>query len=389
MATNKIPVSSDIEFPLYDDVTLGFDSTGRLVITDNGARIIFPIFTELTEVRDIETALGSSNTDLLVSRDDLPKTIYGLEEGDVILGSVGPANIFGNQGRDNLRGGSGNDTIYGGKNSDFIDGNDGNDYLFGDQGVDSLNGDEGNDWLNGGDDFDLLIGGSGFDTLEVSMNQNGFDVITGFEDSQDLIALKGLTFEEITITRLDEGTTITRLGDDEVLDLSLLPIPSLFFRQALLTPRTYLGFADLGPGFELPILVDAPTPTGPAGPPGPVGPAGPPGAVGLPGPVGPAGAPGAPGPVDLAGLAGAPGPASGDVGRVASSGPAGPVGPVGAPGPTGPVGPVGSPPIFTDVPIISASDIVIKTVATNEILAIVMLEEGDISQFGFDDFVFI
>lgn len=323
MATNKISLPSDIEIPLYDGLTLGFDSNGNILISnneirDNGAISSFGIsgfsrFRELTEVRDVETALGSSETDLLVSRDNFPKTIYGLEENDIIFASVGPTNAFGNQGDDNLQGGLGNDTIYGGKNSDSIGGNGGNDHLFGDKGIDSLDGGEGNDWLNGGEDFDLLKGGSGFDTLEVSTSQKDFDVITGLEDSQDLIALKGLTFEEITITQLD---------NNEVENLSRFLSSSL-------------------PNSSLLSLLFRPAPAGPEVPP----------------------------PTDSADISGIR-PEDLDLRPVFPN----------VPG-------------FDNsilVPIFSAGDIAIKTVATNETLGVVILEEpSDISQFGVDNFVFI
>lgn len=217
---------------------------------------------ELLEVVGDEPVSATSDADFLFAGDDLPKAIYGLEGNDDIYASSGPSLIFGNEGDDNLNGGIASDTIFGGPGDDRISssrrinwllGNEGDDRIFasgsniiyggkgddrvtggfsggsnviyGDKGDDRLEGDfmgndtiyggEGNDnlegyfgddWLYGGDGWDFLVGNGGADTLQVSRTPAGsFDVIRGFEDGVDLVALdNNLTYNDIIITPVGE-----------------------------------------------------------------------------------------------------------------------------------------------------------------------------------------
>ena len=216
----------------------------------------FPEIQELLEVVGDEPVSGTSNTDFLFARDDLPKTIYGLEGNDYVYTNNGPSFIVGDEGDDFLNGGFANDTILGGLGDDQIsseggenlllgnEGDDGisasgsniiyagkgddgvdvyfsegNNIIYGDKGDDNLNGaltgndtldgGEGNDnlqgffgddLLSGGEGWDFLTGNGGFDTLQVARSSQGsFDIIIGFEDGVDAIALEGLTYDEIVV----------------------------------------------------------------------------------------------------------------------------------------------------------------------------------------------
>ena len=102
-----------------------------------------------------------------------------------------------------MEGNEGNDTLYGAKDNDTVSGNDGNDVINDDRGNDLLDGNAGNDVVNGGAGDDLLFGAVGADTLTGGAGDdqfllvagNGSDLVTDFEDGQDLLVLDGLTFE--------------------------------------------------------------------------------------------------------------------------------------------------------------------------------------------------
>lgn len=110
---------------------------------------------------------------------------------------------------------AGNDTFYGDETNQSLNGGAGNDSLYGRQGDDILTGGTGNDYLNGGPGSDTYIfaQGDGSDTIDDSRNAswinaiqlgagmtqqntfittsaNGLDVVVGFVDSSDTIAIR-------------------------------------------------------------------------------------------------------------------------------------------------------------------------------------------------------
>jgi ABC-type amino acid transport substrate-binding protein/Ca2+-binding RTX toxin-like protein len=190
-----------------------------------------------------QSAMGNISPDQIMGnkQDNLILTLDG---DDTILGADGNDTLIANQGNDVLEGGNGNDFLYGGQGDDLQDGQGGEDTVFGDKGNDTLTGGINNDWLNGnvgddivngdaGDDIlyggqnnDKVFGGVGNDTLfgykgndtltggEGSdrfflIAGNGSDVISDFQDGQDLLLLdQALTFEQLTITAEGNATII-------------------------------------------------------------------------------------------------------------------------------------------------------------------------------------
>ncbi|MDJ0555671.1 MAG: calcium-binding protein [Microcoleaceae cyanobacterium MO_207.B10] len=263
---------------LSDSSTITFNSEGVERFFADGRLSISGPFSPLQEnaigVIGTEDFFGTNERELIINLDELPKTIYALEGEDIVFANLAPSVIFGNQGIDELNGSPSNDIIYGGKGADgiyalngddllfgnedgdVIDGGNGEDTLYGGKGDDRLDGSEGNDslfgnlgddviseggnFVNGGDDFlsggegddnldggigndfitgdsgrDLIIGNGGNDTLLISNDPGNFDVIFGFDDGQDLIALgDGLTFEQLVIT--EAGSLAAQLAAEFV-----------------------------------------------------------------------------------------------------------------------------------------------------------------------------
>jgi Ca2+-binding RTX toxin-like protein len=92
-------------------------------------------------------------------------TIHAGVGNDVVSGLDGIDMLYGEDGNDTLNGGDGDDSLYGGAGADKLWGGDGIDALFSDAGPGYLYGEAGVDYLNGGDDNDYLDGGSGDDFL--------------------------------------------------------------------------------------------------------------------------------------------------------------------------------------------------------------------------------
>ncbi|MDZ7805103.1 hypothetical protein [Thiohalophilus sp.] len=92
-------------------------------------------------------------------------TIHGNEHDDELYGGRGDDFLYGDSGEDTLKGGTGTDYLYGGTQKDVLDGGADDDYLYGEEGNDNLAGRAGNDQLYGGDGVDSLFGGADDDIL--------------------------------------------------------------------------------------------------------------------------------------------------------------------------------------------------------------------------------
>ena len=142
--------------------------------------------------------------------------------GDDFLSVVGDDDqIGGGAGDDQLWGKDGDDTLYGGSGSDTIFGGAGADLLFNGTGDDVLNGGAGDDTLWGGAGRDVLIGGAGADVFIFGAN-NGSDVITDFDLSQDILDLSLLGLAdfaafEASASAGDDGVTLSVAGNDILL----------------------------------------------------------------------------------------------------------------------------------------------------------------------------
>jgi len=157
---------------------------------------------------------------------------------DILKGGSGRDKLVGGKGNDTIKGGGGEDTLFGQadhdrlqgqKGDDKLNGNKGNDTVKGGNGQDTLNGGRGDDLLKGGNHDDKLIGGKGDDTLAGGdgadtfvFNSNinsGDDVITDFQNGDDVIRITGRTeFDDLTIQQVDGDTVITWSNGSITLD---------------------------------------------------------------------------------------------------------------------------------------------------------------------------
>lgn len=103
--------------------------------------------------------------------------LFGGEGDDVVIGGTDGDYVSGGKGDDVIAGNDGDDVVSGNSGDDIIAGGNGNDYLFGTTGNDTIDGGAGDDYLDGGSDDDTLmasagndiyVGGSGFDTIDFS-----------------------------------------------------------------------------------------------------------------------------------------------------------------------------------------------------------------------------
>lgn len=106
------------------------------------------------------------------------------------MGARGADSLFGGKGRDQLNGAKGQDLLVGGR---------------------------GKDWLDGGAGNDVLRGGAGKDTFVFS-NGSGRDVIQGFQDDTDTIALAESLWGGCLNKRQVLTTYGTETGPDVLLD---------------------------------------------------------------------------------------------------------------------------------------------------------------------------
>lgn len=101
----------------------------------------------------------------------------------------------------------------------------GNDRITGSNFSEKLRGEGGHDILRGRDGADLLAGGTGHDRLIgdggadqfVFATDGGFDIAYDFTDGEDLIALIGVTFDELTITAHRTTDTLISYDDAHLL----------------------------------------------------------------------------------------------------------------------------------------------------------------------------
>lgn len=147
-----------------------------------------------TMVDPVEMLLESVNrsaTDLV--------TKTGTDNNDKLTGQRKDDLLVGNNGNDRLSGGRGNDVLWGG------------------QGNDWLSGDRGNDVLCGGLGDDRLSGGKGRDIFTLEIN-SGFDVVTDFQNGQDVIKLSsGLELGQLSIVQQGRNSVIQFEGQSLML----------------------------------------------------------------------------------------------------------------------------------------------------------------------------
>ncbi|WP_241151891.1 calcium-binding protein [Pseudomonas viridiflava] len=151
--------------------------------------------------------------------------LIGTEGDDSVTGYASDDNLIGQVGNDTLSGRAGDDLLDGGEGKDTLYGEDGNDTLWGGEGNDVLSGGAGNDLLDGGVGNDTLDGGKGSDTYVFGKGY-GRDTITNgvyngaIVDRLDVVRLKGLTTEDVSIRRESDDLVIQIRQTGETLRVS-------------------------------------------------------------------------------------------------------------------------------------------------------------------------
>lgn len=113
--------------------------------------------------------------------DDMPATILGSGDDELLNGTEGSDVIVGRGGIDWIDGRGGNDRLCGGPGADILYGGTGDDRLFGGGGADQLDGAKDNDFLNGEGNNDVLDGGTGYDRLKGGSGKDTCDGGTGLD----------------------------------------------------------------------------------------------------------------------------------------------------------------------------------------------------------------
>lgn len=128
-------------------------------------------------------------------------------------GAGSSAGVGGSSSGSTVVSGGGNDTLIGSIGNDILEGGLGNDLLSGGLGADKLIGGAGADKLIGGAGIDTLTGGTGVDTFALleTVASGLEDIITDFDPSTDILALKESTFGGLLGSQLGlvDGTVKT------------------------------------------------------------------------------------------------------------------------------------------------------------------------------------
>lgn len=196
---------------VQDIVTVGGELRAGDTVLDKAVSlglVMAPPLNEVEGTAESERLRGSTSEDRVcgLAGDD---TLLGRKGADILEGNAGQDILRGQGGTDEIRGGKGNDLLIGGGGDDSLHGDGGADTLLGWHGADILFGGAGRDLLAGGAGRDRMTGGAGADIFEFA-GRHGFDEITDFTDGQDLVRYEGtgLSFEDLTIRAVDEGTLI-------------------------------------------------------------------------------------------------------------------------------------------------------------------------------------
>lgn len=146
--------------------------------------------------------------------------LWGRGGNDQIAGGGGDDILYGQDGTDLLTGGLGADRLVGGAGADRLFGGDGADMLMGGDGNDFLDEGAGHGDLEGGKGNDILVGGQGPDAFGFEKG-SGDDVIRDFTAGPgmfDHLALRGLTWEDLSISDTNAGVRVSWEGGSVLLE---------------------------------------------------------------------------------------------------------------------------------------------------------------------------
>jgi len=107
--------------------------------------------------------------------------------------------------------------VEGTPNADVLVGTAGSDYIVGLGGNDYLYGLEGDDVLDGGAGYDRLFGGAGADEFVLAVGGSR-DFVYDFEDGVDVIALDGMSYEDLTFADYRGSSSVQiSFGSDSLI----------------------------------------------------------------------------------------------------------------------------------------------------------------------------
>jgi Ca2+-binding RTX toxin-like protein len=228
-------------------IQVGASGTDQLVLTNfdptgaNGSLVVETLaFADGSEVNLASllgptiTIFGTENADVLVGtvgNDGIDAgagndTVYANGGNDLVLAGEGDDVVTGDEGMDTISGGGGIDYLYGGADNDVINGDDGNDTLVGDVGNDVLTGGLGNDVLSGGLGDDVLAGEVGNDAFyggagnDLISGGAGDDSVSGEDGADTILGGSGTDYlyggDGDDVINGDEGndTIIGEAGND-------------------------------------------------------------------------------------------------------------------------------------------------------------------------------
>ncbi len=175
---------------------------------------------------------------------NLPDSILGTEDPDLIISAEGNDTINGLAGADDLLAGDGDDLVFGGAGNDTILGEAGVDDLFGGEGDDIIHGGTGDDLINGGAGSDRMDGAEGSD---VFYNLNAGDFVIGGESEgdRDVLNLEGSAPEggSFVVERSDDDPEngIVRYFDADGGDAGFLTFKNIEKVIPCFTPGTRIA----------------------------------------------------------------------------------------------------------------------------------------------------
>lgn len=141
--------------------------------------------------------------------------LSGGRHDDALFGGAGADRLFGEAGNDTLKGASGADLLMGGGGADQIYGGRHSDRILGGSGDDNIRGGKGDDHITDGAGADVLSGNKGNDIFAF-VADGEVDKIKDFTDGEDLIALDGVTFGDLSITENNAGHVVIEYGDEAI-----------------------------------------------------------------------------------------------------------------------------------------------------------------------------
>jgi Ca2+-binding RTX toxin-like protein len=145
--------------------------------------------------------------------------VYGGTGNDTITGDGASNLLSGDLGDDVLSGGTGNlrDVLLGGAGNDTMAGEDGNDIVNGGGGRDSIDGGAGADIIIGGNSDDTISAGLGADILVFRIGWDD-DVVTDWEAGIDRVRMvSGYDETDISLTQQGADVLLTLVPSGDTI----------------------------------------------------------------------------------------------------------------------------------------------------------------------------